>query len=119
MSPAIQDRILRDGGLDTWHLLSINMCCLRCPGRCPGVAPSRYPRSSGRTFSHLRPVAIVLVMEHPLEVRRLAEDNLLKITWNDGHVSLYPLTYVRGWCPCAVCQGHGGERHYVPAENAE
>lgn len=66
-----------------------------------------------------RATAIVPAMNHPLEVRRLAEDQLLKITWNDGHVSRYPLPYVRGWCPCAVCQGHGGERHYVQAENAE
>lgn len=62
---------------------------------------------------------IPAIMNHPLEVRRLAEENLLKITWNDGHVSLYPLPYLRGWCPCAVCQGHGGERHYVRAENTE
>jgi len=58
-------------------------------------------------------------MQHPVEVRRLAEENQLKLTWSDGHVSFYPLPYLRGWCPCAVCQGHGGERRYVPAENTE
>ncbi|MBP1685440.1 MAG: hypothetical protein H6Q33_1583, partial [Deltaproteobacteria bacterium] len=54
-------------------------------------------------------------MQHPVEVRRLAEENQLKVTWSDGHVSLYPLPYIRGWCPCAVCQGHSGERRYVRA----
>ncbi len=30
------------------------------------------------------------------------------ITWADGHISRYPNWYLRGFCPCAVCQGHGG-----------
>jgi len=56
---------------------------------------------------------------YPTEVRRLAEEGRLRITWDDGHVSDYPLAYLRGWCPCAMCQGHGGERRYVHAPNAE
>jgi DUF971 family protein len=32
----------------------------------------------------------------------------LTITWADGHISRYPFWYLRGFCPCAVCQGHGG-----------
>ena len=28
-------------------------------------------------------------------------------------MSDYPLAYLRGWCPCALCQGHGGERRYI------
>ena len=51
----------------------------------------------------------------PTEVRRIGEQRLLRITWNDGHVSDYPWTYLRGWCPCAGCQGHGGERRYIHA----
>lgn len=56
---------------------------------------------------------------YPVEVRRLADQRLLRITWEDGHVSDFPWAYVRGWCPCAVCQGHGGERRYVHAENTD
>lgn len=32
----------------------------------------------------------------------------LVVRWADGHVSTYPFTYLRGYCPCAACQGHGG-----------
>jgi len=56
---------------------------------------------------------------HPLEVRRLAEARRLRITWSDGHESEYPFAYLRGWCPCASCQGHGNERRYVHAADAE
>jgi DUF971 family protein len=55
----------------------------------------------------------------PTEVRRLREEKQLRITWDDGHVSDYPLAYLRGWCPCAGCQGHGGERRYVHAAETE
>lgn len=49
----------------------------------------------------------------PVEVRRLAAERTLRVTWRDGHVSAYPYAYLRGWCPCALCQGHGGERRFV------
>ena len=28
------------------------------------------------------------------------------MTWTDGHVSEYDYDYLRGYCPCAGCQGH-------------
>ena len=34
------------------------------------------------------------------------------ITWSDGHVSTYDMAYLRGHCPCAACQGHGGDHVY-------
>ena len=55
----------------------------------------------------------------PTEVRRMADQNQLRITWGDGHTSDYPFAYLRGWCPCAQCQGHGNERRYVHASNTE
>lgn len=42
------------------------------------------------------------------EARRLPEARLLRLTWNDGHVAEYGYDYLRGWCPCAGCQGHTG-----------
>lgn len=54
---------------------------------------------------------------HPIEVRRLPEQRLVRIEWSDGHVSEYPFAYLRGWCPCAGCQGHGGERRFVHANS--
>lgn len=34
------------------------------------------------------------------------EDSLVMVTWGDGHVSSIPISRLRGYCPCAVCQGH-------------
>jgi DUF971 family protein len=56
---------------------------------------------------------------YPEEVRRLPEERRLRITWSDAHVSDYPFAYLRGWCPCAGCQGHGGEKRYVHAPNTD
>lgn len=49
----------------------------------------------------------------PTEVRHVREDGVLRISWSDGHVADYTYEYLRGWCPCALCQGHGGDRHFV------
>lgn len=43
---------------------------------------------------------------HPTEVRRLAPSRELRLIWSDGHQAAYPYDYVRGYCPCAGCQGH-------------
>lgn len=43
-----------------------------------------------------------------VEVRRLPEAHALRVTWQDGHVAELDYDVLRGWCPCAVCQGHGG-----------
>jgi DUF971 family protein len=33
------------------------------------------------------------------------EDHTLKVAWDDGHVSHYPLAFLREECPCAACKG--------------
>lgn len=38
------------------------------------------------------------------------------LTWQDGHVSIYPWWYLRAFCPCAGCQGHGGPYTFRPVE---
>ena len=35
-----------------------------------------------------------------------------EITWADGHTGIYPNQILRGYCPCAHCQGHGGGIDY-------
>jgi DUF971 family protein len=42
-----------------------------------------------------------------------------KITWADGVTCVYPNVLLRGYCPCAQCQGHGGEINFVPGCNSE
>lgn len=59
------------------------------------------------------------VVHPPVEVRRGVDDQTMRVTWSDGHVSEYPWAYLRGWCPCAACQGHGNEKRYVHAPQCE
>ncbi len=51
------------------------------------------------------------------EARRLPEEGKLRLTWSDGHAAEYDYRYLRGWCPCAGCQGHSGMkiRFHPPA----
>lgn len=55
----------------------------------------------------------------PVEVRRIADQQLVRITWADGHIGDYSFSYLRGWCPCALCQGHGNERHFIAVEDPQ
>ena len=41
------------------------------------------------------------------EVRRLPEERRVRMVWSDGPVAEYAHAYLRGYCPCASCQGHG------------
>lgn len=53
-----------------------------------------------------------------VEVRRLPEEGRLRLTWSDGHSGEPGYRYLRGWCPCAACQGHAGVtiRYQPPGE---
>lgn len=42
-----------------------------------------------------------------VEARRLPEERCLRLTWSDGYTVDHPYDFLRGWCPCAGCQGHG------------
>jgi DUF971 family protein len=35
------------------------------------------------------------------------------IEWGDGHRGVYPHEILRGYCPCAECQGHEGTIKFV------
>ena len=51
----------------------------------------------------------------PVEVRRDHEARLLRVRWHDGHESDYEYDVLRGYCPCAMCQGHNaGPLRYQP-----
>jgi DUF971 family protein len=56
-------------------------------------------------------------MPTPRLIVPIEEDSVLRILWNDDQLSRYPFAYLRGWCPCAACQGHGAERHFVEVDN--
>ncbi len=42
-----------------------------------------------------------------------------EITWADGVRCVYPNELLRGLCPCAHCQGHGGTITFIPGGNSE
>jgi DUF971 family protein len=50
-------------------------------------------------------------MSSPVDVAHSVSRNLLVVTWDDGVISELPLAYLRSWCPCAGCQGHGTVVH--------
>lgn len=43
----------------------------------------------------------------------------LEITWGDGHRSALPHEILRGYCPCATCQGHSGTIKFQDGGNLE
>ncbi len=42
----------------------------------------------------------------PVEINHVKAAGNVRITWDDNHVGEYPQEYLRGYCPCALCQGH-------------
>jgi DUF971 family protein len=36
-----------------------------------------------------------------------------EIDWKDGHTGVYPHLILRGYCPCAACQGHSGDIKFI------
>lgn len=53
----------------------------------------------------------------PIEVRRDVERRTVHISWSDGHEGIYAFAHLRGWCPCAACQGHSGDKRYIAGGN--
>ena len=54
----------------------------------------------------------------PTELKLKQEEGMLYVTWSDEHLSPFTLAYIRGWCPCAKCQGHfTTELHYQESVN--
>src|SRR5207245_9565873 len=57
-------------------------------------------------------------MQFPVEINHIKSDGVVRITWDDGHVGEYAQEYLRGYCPCALCQGHGVQRNFVSVPGA-
>lgn len=56
---------------------------------------------------------------YPTEVNYIKAEGIVRITWDDAHVSDYRQEYLRGYCPCALCQGHGAQRSFIPVPDAK
>jgi DUF971 family protein len=55
----------------------------------------------------------------PVEVRAPRGGDTVEIDWADGHHSRYSNALLRGYCPCAGCQGHSGTIAWVEPSNTE
>jgi DUF971 family protein len=60
-----------------------------------------------------------MAVQFPTEINYSKAKGVVRITWNDGHVGEYSEEYLRGYCPCALCQGHGTQRTYISVPNAQ
>ncbi|HYQ96878.1 MAG TPA: gamma-butyrobetaine hydroxylase-like domain-containing protein, partial [Candidatus Nitrosocosmicus sp.] len=55
----------------------------------------------------------------PTEINHIKAQGVVRILWNDDHTGNYPETYLRGYCPCALCQGHGATRKFISVPDAK
>ncbi len=55
----------------------------------------------------------------PTEIRAVKGSRAMEIDFADGHTGLYPHRILRGFCPCAACQGHEGAIVFVEGGDQE
>ncbi len=55
----------------------------------------------------------------PTNIKAPHGANVFEITWSDGYTSRLPHRVLRGYCPCAQCQGHHGVTRFVDGGNLE
>ena len=55
----------------------------------------------------------------PVHIKAPHGAKATEITWADGKRCVYPNEILRGLCPCAACQGHGGTINMVPGGDSQ
>jgi DUF971 family protein len=55
----------------------------------------------------------------PKAIRSPRGTRITYIEWADGHTSPYPHAVLRGFCPCASCQGHSGEVQFLETTDVQ
>lgn len=55
----------------------------------------------------------------PLEIHAPQGARRMVILFEDGHEAVIPHEVLRGFCPCADCQGHSGEIKFIEGGNLE
>jgi DUF971 family protein len=56
---------------------------------------------------------------YPVEINHTKANGMVKVKWDDGHTGEYSEAYLRGYCPCALCQGHGSQRKFISVPEAK
>ena len=64
-------------------------------------------------------MAQIMTKPFPIEINHIREKGVVRVTWDDGHLGDYPRDYLRGYCPCAMCQGHGAKIKFVEVPDAK
>ena len=62
---------------------------------------------------------MIMASPIPVEINHRKEKGVVRVTWEDGHVGEYGCEYLRGYCPCALCQGHGAKIKFVEVPDAK
>jgi DUF971 family protein len=52
----------------------------------------------------------------PVELKKIGQEQF-RITWQDGHVSVFPFRYLRQSCPCAACRDEISGRRTLDPES--
>src|SRR5262249_50809259 len=96
----------------------------RTPSRsCSGwSALSRRITAEARGLRSLRYVALVadhVLANKPVRVRAPRGARTFEVHWADGYVGKIPHAILRGYCPCASCQGHSGKIRFVEGGDLE
>lgn len=55
----------------------------------------------------------------PVAVRSPRGGRTTEIDWADGHRGIYPHAVLRGYCPCAGCQGHSGTVSFLETNDTQ
>jgi DUF971 family protein len=55
----------------------------------------------------------------PLEIHAPKGARRMVILFEDGHEAVIPHEVLRGFCPCADCQGHGSEIKFIEGGDLE
>jgi DUF971 family protein len=55
----------------------------------------------------------------PVNVKAPHGARELQIAWADGAKCAYPHEILRGYCPCATCQGHAGPIRFISGKDLE
>jgi len=55
----------------------------------------------------------------PIKVHAPHGARTFEITWKDSTVSRIEHRILRGYCPCAECQGHHGVIRFIPGGNVD
>ena len=56
---------------------------------------------------------------NPVKIKAPHGASVMQVEWSDGHKGVYPHEILRGYCPCAECQGHSGTIKFREGGNLE